>query len=110
VDHLNKLHLIDEIDDLVQTGIDVSAIIAHRTDTNLCPLPKVIISYLGDGHIKPVFHPIDQFSDHLALSFQRMILCNPKVKLANPDHHFAPPAPFKSFTPDLPGFENPRKI
>jgi hypothetical protein len=93
VDHLNKLHLLYEINDFVQTGIDVSAIIAHRTDTDLCPLPKVIVSDLGDGHIKPVLHPINQFSDHMTLPFEGMILGNPKVELANPDHHLAPPPP-----------------
>jgi hypothetical protein len=91
VDHLNKLHFLNEIDDFVQTGIDVSAIIAHRTDTDLCSLPKVIISDLGDGHVKPVLHSINQFSDHVTLSFQGMILSNPKVELANPNHHLAPP-------------------
>jgi hypothetical protein len=40
------MHFLDEINHFVQTGIDVSAIIAYRTDTNLSPLPKVIISDL----------------------------------------------------------------
>jgi hypothetical protein len=76
VDHLNKIQLLDEVDDFVQTGIDVLAIIAYCTDTNLCSLPKVIISYLGDGNIESVFHPINQLSDHMALSLQGMILGN----------------------------------
>src|SRR4030042_4131023 len=77
VDHLNQIHLLNEIDDLVQTGIDALATIAYRTDTNLGPLPKIIIAALGDRHIEPGFYPIDQLPDHMALSLQGMILWNP---------------------------------
>jgi hypothetical protein len=40
------MYLLNEVDHFVQTGVDMSAIIAHSADTNLCPLPKVIISDL----------------------------------------------------------------
>lgn len=44
--HIDEMHLLNEVDHFVQTGVDMSAIIAYRADTNLCPLPKVIISDL----------------------------------------------------------------
>jgi hypothetical protein len=88
VHHFHKVHLFDEIDHFVQTGIDVSAIIAHHTDTDLCPLPQVIISNLRDGNIETASYPIDQFSDHMALSLQGVIFWYPKVELTNPDDHF----------------------
>jgi hypothetical protein len=46
MNHIDKMHLLNEVDHFVQTGIDMSAVVAHRTDTDLSSLPKVIISDL----------------------------------------------------------------
>jgi hypothetical protein len=90
MDHLNQIHLFYKIDHFIQTRIDVAPIISHRTEANLCPLPKVIISYFRDRHIKSMSYPIDQFPNHMSLSLQGMIFRNPKVKVANSDDHLSP--------------------
>jgi hypothetical protein len=93
--HLDKVHLLDKVNYFIQTRIDVPPIISNRAETNLGPLPKIIIPDFRDGHIKTVPYPIDQFSEHVSLFFQRMIFWNPKVELANSDHHLLPPFPFR---------------
>jgi hypothetical protein len=46
MDHFDEMHLLDEVNHLIQTGIDMSPVIAHGTDSNLCPLPQIIITNL----------------------------------------------------------------
>jgi hypothetical protein len=41
--HLGEVHLLNKVNDLIQTRIDMSSIIPHGAETNLCPLPQVII-------------------------------------------------------------------
>jgi hypothetical protein len=98
MNHLNKMHLLDEVNDFVQTRIDISAIVTYRTDTNLCPLPQIIVSNLGDSHIKPVSYPIGQLPDDMPFPFEGMVLRNPKVELADSDYHFTP-LPFEQPPP-----------
>jgi hypothetical protein len=92
VNHIDQIHPLNEVDHFVQTGVDMSAIIAYCTDTDLRPLPKIIISDLRDGHIKLVPHPIDHLPDHMPFPFQRMILWNPKIELTNSNDHRSPPS------------------
>src|SRR3990172_5471164 len=63
------------------------AIVAHRANSDLCPLPEVIISHFGDGHIELMPHSIDHLSDHMTLSFQGMIFRNSKIQVTNPHDH-----------------------
>src|SRR3990172_7327714 len=65
----------------------MSAIVAHCADSDLGPLPEVIISHFGDGHIELMSHPIDHLPDHMTLPFQGMIFRNSKIQLTNPHDH-----------------------
>jgi len=87
MDNFHQVHLLDEVDYLIETRIDVPAIIAHRTDTDLGPLPKVIVTHLRDGHVEPIPHTVHQLSEHMALALQRVIFWNPNVQLTDPNHH-----------------------
>jgi hypothetical protein len=67
--HLDKVHLFDEVNHLIQARIDMSPVIPDRTESDLRPLPKIIIADLRDSHIKPMFYPIDQFPEHMSFFF-----------------------------------------
>jgi hypothetical protein len=96
MNQLSETHLFDEVDHLVQTGIDMPPVIAHRADSDLGPLPEILIPDLRDGDIESMPDPIDHLSKDMTLSFERMILRNPKIKLANSNNHRFP-LPFSSF-------------
>src|SRR5512139_1139572 len=51
MDHLDDVHLLDKIDNLVEARIDVSPVISHRTDPDLGSLPEIVVPHFGDGHI-----------------------------------------------------------
>ena len=95
MNQLSEAHLFDEVDHLVQTGVDMPPVIAHRADSDLGPLPEILIPDLRDGHIESMSDPVDHFSEDMTLSLERMILRNPKVKLANSNDHPLP-LPFSS--------------
>ncbi len=84
------IFLFNKIDHLIQTRVDMPAIVSHRTDSDLCPLPEVVIPDFRDGHIKPVSHPVDQLPDYVPLPFQRVILRNSHVQLTDPYNHLLP--------------------
>jgi hypothetical protein len=44
--HFDQVHLLDKVDDFIQTGVDMSSIVPHGAETNLCPLPEVIVPNL----------------------------------------------------------------
>jgi len=85
--HLHEIHLLNEVDHPIQAGIDVTSVIADRANSNLCALPKVVVPHLRNGDIKPVLDALDHLLKDVALSLQRMVFWDPKIQLANADHH-----------------------
>ena len=59
LNHIRKVHLFDEVNDLVEARVDKPSIVTHRADTDLRPLPEIIVTDLRDGHVEPVSDPID---------------------------------------------------
>jgi hypothetical protein len=87
MNQFNELHLFDEVNHMVQAGIDMPPVISNGADPYLCPLPEVLIPHLRDGHIESVFYPVDHLFENLTLAFQGMILWNSKVKQAYSNDH-----------------------
>jgi hypothetical protein len=54
----------------------MSAIVTHGANSDLGPLPEIVISHFGDGHIELMPYSIDYLPDHMTLSFQGMIFRN----------------------------------
>jgi hypothetical protein len=93
MNHLPELHLFDEVDHLVQAGIDMSPVIAHGTDAELGHLPEVLVSDLRNGHIEPMPHPVDYLPEDMAFPLERMIFRDTKVNPADSNNHAFLPRP-----------------
>src|SRR4029453_12277922 len=61
------VHLLHEVDDLLDLLVHVTAVRAHHRQGDGGPLPEVLILHLGDGDVEPGLEPIGDPTEHLPL-------------------------------------------
>jgi hypothetical protein len=76
-----------KIQNVVQGGIDMTPIIAHRSHPQLNLLPLIIGAHFGNGRIELGLHLIDHTPDDFSFPLERPIVKKEKLDLQSTDHH-----------------------
>src|SRR5215213_1563578 len=90
---LGEMQVLDKADSRLQRATDVTLVIPNLTQSELGFLPKVLITALGNRHIKFVADAGLDLPQYRAFFFQRVTLIKVQREPQDPDHHL--PAFFK---------------
>jgi hypothetical protein len=86
------MSILDEIDHLIQSGIDPLPVIPDRTNPQNRPLPQILGIHLGDGDVEPFPRSLHEALEHLSLALQGKIFVEEKLQVTNPNDHFPLPS------------------
>src|SRR5262249_160143 len=84
---LGHPELLDELDDVTETAVDVLAIGAHLAHPEDGALPEIVLLALRDRHVELVLHARVDRAEHAPLALERVVLGQQQLQAEYPDDH-----------------------
>src|SRR5215470_4959869 len=86
-DQRGDVHLLHEVDDLLDLLVHVTAVRAHHRQGDGGALPEVLILHLGDRDVEPGLQPVGDATEHLPLRLQRAGVRDLQCEACDADEH-----------------------